>query len=236
MVAFVLALVVGPAVILAMSYKNMDTTYSWGMVRCLYGFCAGVLTYRIWRARRTVFETRLQEKLVWNLAEIGAVAVMAAFVATAGIAQMSVAAPFVFAVAVFIFAFEAGAISALFRKRLFAVIGAASYSIYMIHVFLVEILRAVIARVQPKVGVSLFTTVSSGGLERNLLGPNRWWGDLWALLFLVVLIVTSYLLFRTIEKPSRRWLRAHVPAGKGELESGLVGDRAGAVGRMPAGG
>jgi peptidoglycan/LPS O-acetylase OafA/YrhL len=230
-----LAVAIGPLVILAMSHKNMDTTYSWGMVRCLYGFSAGVLTYLLWRSRKTRLGQPPENKSLGHAAELGVTALMCVFVAIAGTSPISVAAPLVFAAAVFSFASEAGVVSAVLRKRAFVIVGAASYSIYLIHVFLLDSVVAVAARLQTILGVPLFTSSSSNGVTRSVLGTSLWWGDLCVALFLGVLIATSYLLFRAVEQPSRRWLRAHAPGSTvpGTLTPGTVSGRAGE--ELPAG-
>ena len=42
-IAAALALTAGPLLIAALSERNMDTTYDWGIIRCIYGFAAGVV-------------------------------------------------------------------------------------------------------------------------------------------------------------------------------------------------
>ena len=52
----VLAALVAPVVLLHLSHTGMDTTYDWGLIRCVFGFALGVACFRIYQAWPSSFE------------------------------------------------------------------------------------------------------------------------------------------------------------------------------------
>jgi peptidoglycan/LPS O-acetylase OafA/YrhL len=94
------------------------------LIRCLFGFSAGVLAWKVHLTGRLRSGTAL---------ELASVALIFAFVWAAGTTALSIAAPAVLAPAVHVFAVQAGAVSRVLRRPLFLALGARSYSIYLVH-------------------------------------------------------------------------------------------------------
>jgi peptidoglycan/LPS O-acetylase OafA/YrhL len=197
--ACALLLVALPIVLALISPKNIDTTYDFGLIRCIYGFVAGVVCFQIFR--------RLKNWRPSSTTEFAAVLLMGLFVSVAGTTVLSLAAPYVFGVAVLIFAYESGAISRILLVRPFLFIGALSYSIYMTHNFLMGRLYDLGKIVRKVTGNETFTRLVADGNERAFLGTERWHGDLYYVVLLVVVVLASYLTFRYIESPARNWFR-----------------------------
>ncbi|HET7365780.1 MAG TPA: acyltransferase [Burkholderiales bacterium] len=168
---------------------DMDTTFDWGLVRCILGFATGVLA---WHARRA---TRLRSGTALELATLGLVV---AFVWLAGRTRFSLAAPAVFAPAVLVFAAEAGAASRLLRARTFLWLGAHSYSIYLVH-FVVAWLLLDAAKLASVGGIALYAD--------GKLGRGPWQGDLAYLLYFAFVLGVAAFTYRTIEFPARAWFR-----------------------------
>jgi len=112
-IALLVAMIGGPALIAALSEHNMDTHYDWGIVRCIYGFAAGVLSWNIYEK----WNEKLRKWLSGSTVECVALGLAIAFVSFAGTTPLSIAAPYLFALVVLVFAFEAGAASAILRLR-----------------------------------------------------------------------------------------------------------------------
>jgi peptidoglycan/LPS O-acetylase OafA/YrhL len=110
-----LVALVAPLLLLNLSKSGMDTTYDYGLIRCVFGFALGVACFRLhsrWPRASHSAGTGVMTAL-----EFAIVVAVIVFVSNAGISAWSFLAPFIFAVAVLIFAFEGGLVSRLFRFR-----------------------------------------------------------------------------------------------------------------------
>ena len=116
--------------------------------------------------------------------------------------------PFVFALAVLIFALEAGFVSRLFRWRLLKALGTLSYSIYLTHYLVVLILPPLVKRI---VGADLWTPMPlPGGQYLMAFGRNELEGTLLYVLVLAATIALSACTYRWVETPGREWTRKWV--------------------------
>ena len=118
-----------------LSDRYLDTTYDFGFIRCVYGFAAGVLTwhaYDRWNGHGAAWVGHGWRSVAL---EILALSGIICYVSEFGQGWTSLVAPLVFGVAVFLFSFEAGPVSRFLRRGPFLLLGTLSYSIYMIHLF-----------------------------------------------------------------------------------------------------
>ena len=104
----------------------MNTTWDYGIVRCLAGFFGGVAAYHCFAPRG---KSRF---LRGTFLELGAVALVIVFIEYAGngadaVSAISLAAPLVFGAVVVIFAREQGLLSLLLRARSFRALGRYSF-------------------------------------------------------------------------------------------------------------
>jgi peptidoglycan/LPS O-acetylase OafA/YrhL len=205
------AMVGGPVAIAILSRAGLDTTYDWGMIRCVYGFSAGVIAWNVYDR----WGGELRGWLSGSVAEWSVIAVMLVFVVVAGHSALSIAAPYVFALAVLIFAFEGGSASAILKLRPLVFVGTISYSIYMTHVFVARRFFDA-GRVLYKVAhIDVFTHLKEYlpyGHYLDLMGPDRWQGDIANVVFLATVIAVSAFTYRWIEKPGRDWVRDRIQA------------------------
>jgi peptidoglycan/LPS O-acetylase OafA/YrhL len=205
-IALLAALLGAPLLIGVLSDRNLATDYDWGLLRSIYGFAVGVA---IWNAHAR-WRAPLGRWLSGSAAEWGAVILMCAFVSVAGKSVLSLAAPYVFGLVVLVFAFESGSASAILRLRPLAFLGIVSYSIYMIHVFILKRFMDA-GRVLEKLWqVDAFTRREVYGQEVAFLGIEPWHGDLATLAYLAVVFAVSYFSYRWLEKPARDWVRNRV--------------------------
>ncbi len=195
--------IVAPLLLLHLSTSGMDTTFDWGLIRCLFGFALGVACYRLHAARPAALRAPGQSTM--TLLEVAIVAAVVMYVSAAGTSPMSFMAPFVFAVAVLIFAIEGGLVSELFRNRVLRWLGTLSYSIYLTHYLVVLILPSVVKRL---VGQDLWTPMPlPGGQFVMAFGRNNVEGTLLYMAILGCTIALSAFTYRWVETPGREWSR-----------------------------
>jgi peptidoglycan/LPS O-acetylase OafA/YrhL len=187
--------VAGVVVLARFSDYGMRETFHWAIFRCLYGFFTGVLAYEAWRAG-------VLRALRGTAAEIAALVLIAAFVVLApGMRALEYLATPLFAAVVLVFAGDSGAVSRLLTLAPAAALGRWSYSIYMVHTFVLA---------------SLFSGahVVEGLFHRAWLihQPNGWAAldlgsdaanILLTLAFLAAVVALSALTYRFVERPGQ---------------------------------
>jgi peptidoglycan/LPS O-acetylase OafA/YrhL len=145
-----------------------------------------------------------------------AVAAVAWFVARAGTSSWSLLAPFVFALAVLVFAAEAGLLSRVFRTPVARWLGTLSYSIYLTHFLIVILVPMAVKHV---FGTDLWTPVVLASGEQVLLfGRNNLQGTLFYLLVLALTLAFSAFTYRWVETPGREWSRRWASRGQAAAE------------------
>jgi peptidoglycan/LPS O-acetylase OafA/YrhL len=193
---------VGGAVVLLFSNTGMNTTWDYGIFRCLYGFFIGYLTYRLWRSG---LAAALLDRGPW---EPVAVALAVGFVWLAGETAWSLAAPFVFAFVVLVFAYERGPVSRLMNVQPIALLGAWSYSIYMINWPLADFLDRGFKFSERFTHVPTMIEKAfpweSNPVELVYIG-SRWAMDGLAVIYLLLVIGIAAVTYSVIEQPGRRY-------------------------------
>jgi peptidoglycan/LPS O-acetylase OafA/YrhL len=170
----------------------MNTTWDYGIIRCIAGFFGGVVAYHVYEVlgRRDPLRATL-----WELA---AVVLVVLFVTYAGDGAdagylLSLAAPLVFGAAVIVFAGEHGFVSLALRARPFRALGRYSFSIYMIHMPLLVML--------------CYGGWSAGYYTKAFQGPLEPWAgsvDLVLIDFVLAVVLIAAASYRFIELPARR--------------------------------
>lgn len=200
------------AVLAALSPKWLGGTYDFGFVRCLLGFSLGVLIHPLVVANDGSVFARVATPL-----ELGLAGLCLIFVSLAGTGSFTLAGPFLFAGVVYVFACEQGVLSRLLRTRPLLLVGALSYSIYMLHAFLQGRLIDLVQLYGHATGQELVGHAPiEGAAERLLIGGVE--ADLLTVAMLLLLIGAAWLSYRFIELPGRRWARARV-AGNGTTDA-----------------
>ncbi|MFK0688857.1 acyltransferase family protein [Mesorhizobium sp. IMUNJ 23033] len=208
---FVAAALTAPLFLLAFSNRHIDVSFDFGFIRCLYGFSLGALL--AWFQHDSIAEARQslaggRARMAWTLAEIIMIAVIGLFVSLAGSNDAGIAAPFVFALALFLFAHEGGLVSALLRSRPMLVLGAFSYSIYMVHIFVQARMINVAGLVERKLGLGLVGDITVRGEAATGFGAaSPWFGFAAILAMLVAVVVASWVSWRFVEMPALAWFR-----------------------------
>ncbi|TPK83732.1 acyltransferase [Mesorhizobium sp. B2-4-13] len=206
---FVAAAVTAPLFLLGFSTHHMDVSYDLGFIRCLYGFSLGALL--AWFQHDSIAGARQVlaangPRMSWTVAEIVMVVVIALFVSLAGDNDAGIAAPLVFALALFLFAHEGGWISALLRTPFMLTLGALSYSIYMVHIFVQARLINVAGLVERKLGLGLVGDIVLRGEPATGFGAG-WTGTVAIVVMLLTTIGVSWITWRFVEMPAMAWFR-----------------------------
>jgi peptidoglycan/LPS O-acetylase OafA/YrhL len=200
-IAAILIALISAAIVMRYSSHYMATTFDFGMPRCLYGFYVGHLVYRFW-STKTV---RLAHP---GAAEFAAMALIVVFVSLVQSDIWSLSAPLMFGVAIWVFAFEAGPITALMRNRVGQTLGAWSYSIYMVHVFIVLMFEKIASLVSRLTGAPVkvqMAYVPIDGLENFIYFGNKWAMDVLVIAYFGLVLCAASLTYRIVEQPGRRF-------------------------------
>lgn len=197
------AAVAAPVLLFSLSTTGMDTTYDYGIIRCLFGFALGAACHRMHgfvAARAKHAGTGAM-----TLAECGTVAAVIMFVAAAGTSALSFLAPYVFALAVLVFAVEGGLVSRIFTHPVLKWLGTLSYSIYLTHFLFVLLVPRVVKRVLRE---DLWTAMPlPNGQYLMAFGRDNLEGTLFYALVLIITLAFSALTYRWVETPGREWTR-----------------------------
>ncbi|HYC53406.1 MAG TPA: acyltransferase [Candidatus Binatia bacterium] len=182
-------LIAACAALLYAALGVMDATDDYGFLRCLYGFLTGRLLYELFRrcgppsaALATALETAV-------------VAAVVVFVAWSDRSPWTIGAPLLFAAAIFVFAHESGAISRALVHPFPQRLGELSYSIYMVHVAVYEVML--------RLGMPGLRWL---GRQLSLgIAPAPWLGVLELVVATTAVLAASSVTYRWIEQPGRRY-------------------------------
>ena len=186
---------VGAVDLLVFSEKNIDTSAQFGLFRCMYGFFIGYVIYRIAAAEGM---PSLRGHRAASVFEFACLIAIALFVALASGSRWQMLAPFVFAVAIWVFAAEQGIVSRLLKTPAIAIVGLLSYSIYMTHQIIIAMVNNGV-----QIGAKLISRNAVGNWEADFFA-NPWWMDLVVVVFIAAMIAAAWCTYNLIEVPWRR--------------------------------
>jgi peptidoglycan/LPS O-acetylase OafA/YrhL len=172
----------------------MDVTYNFGLVRCLYGFFAGVLVHRLLAAQTG------RGLALGTGTELAAVAAAGTFVAVAHDTRWEFFSPVVFAGVIVVFAAARGVVTTLLETRPFQRLGAWSYSVYMIHLFILGIIHTASRLLGPRL------ERTAAGTAWDNLSQLPGMADARMLAFVAVVVAASSLTYAWIELPGQRFV------------------------------
>ena len=201
---FLLSLALGALsalVVVVFSDSLMNTTYDYGLFRCLYGLFVGHLVFRIWNNGAVPLRHA-------TAAEIGVIAAAFALVAVLGNTPWAFASPLLFGVAVWVFAQEKGAVSRVMKSRPIVLLGTWSYSIYMVHAVVVVFMNRGFAVLEKLIGWPLITigpSLEGTSLRQVISFGGPWVMDVLAVVYLGVVVAAASLTYRYIEVPGREF-------------------------------
>jgi peptidoglycan/LPS O-acetylase OafA/YrhL len=106
-----------------------------------------------------------------------------------------------------------GAVSGLLASRLFRHVGTISYSVYLLHQPLQELLMVCAVWCYVTLGWSWMLAVDPSTTSVRL-GASAPVGDAITAVMLIILLAASTLTWRLVETPCRSWVRARVSQGR----------------------
>jgi peptidoglycan/LPS O-acetylase OafA/YrhL len=174
----------------------LNATTDYGMIRCIYGFVVGVFVYRLWLSR---------SKPWWvGAAEIPAVLLVCVFLSLSTWQPLTMLAPLVFGMTIFIFAYEGGNVSAVMRSRPMLRVGLWSYSIYLVHWPLFVLLSRFVGFLDEHREIDLKQDYVIGGIKVTLVTFDSLLEQgLAALAALALLVMLAAVTYAFIEAPGR---------------------------------
>jgi peptidoglycan/LPS O-acetylase OafA/YrhL len=199
---FALAVLAGPLILLKYSPDFMEATYDFGLVRCLYGFSAGVLTHALLAGKIECGPDTREARLTWTLAEITIIAAIILFVCTTSKNAGGLLAPLMFALAVALFAHEGGYVSSLMKTRPLLLLGTISYSIYLTHIFVQARMMNAAKILDARFVEGILASKPDGGsaFSQAFAAPA-------VLLMAALTILASYMTYHLIEAPGRDFFK-----------------------------
>jgi peptidoglycan/LPS O-acetylase OafA/YrhL len=206
-IVLAVAILAGPVALAVFSHEHMYATTRLGIVRCVYGFAAGVIGYHLWLRWQGAGRVLGNGRLAATVVEAAVLVASLWFVTVANRDLISVLAPYIFVAAVVVFAHEGGWISLVLRWRPFVVLGLLSYSIYMVHSFVVKRTLNAERLLAKFSGLELSKLIVVDGEQVRSLGTAPWQALLMTAVFLMIVIALSYVSYRLIEQPGRRFVR-----------------------------
>jgi peptidoglycan/LPS O-acetylase OafA/YrhL len=168
-----------------------------GLTNCLFGFFLGALTYRLfsWAASSG-----------WRPAPYAEVLAIALICFAFGVRFRGSAGldPALFAIAIFIFAFEAGWASRLLSTPVPRFLGQVSYSIYLVHAFVLATLNGALRAVASLFKLRVYTHPGGAGSPVDMISFGGPWAmDALAVCYLGVVICIAAVTYHYVEAPWR---------------------------------
>ena len=204
LVSAVIMMLIGAAGVIFVA-RQVGATYDFGIFRCFYGFFCGVLTWCVWRVAPLKLAGR-----PWMAAALETALVIGAFayIALIGAPPFGYAGPLVFALFIWVYASEQGAVTRLLSLRPLVWLGEISYSIYLVH-YLIIILVGLCLRSVERIAHLNYATVGMQGLDDGwfIRLPTLAAMDPFVLVYLVVVVLVASQTYRFIEQPGRVLIR-----------------------------
>lgn len=182
----------------------LGTFFEFGFIRCIYSFSAGAMLWYILNAYERPIAKAIDSIRAWNALEIAMIIALFWFLRDIARTDFELLITILFASMVLVFSFEKGVISRLLRIRGFVLLGAFSYSIYLLHGFIAGKGPSIARYIASHLSWDI-TSVSEQGTQ--LLGANPWQGDIFTLGYMIVVIGCACVTYTIIEKPSRLYFR-----------------------------
>ena len=203
--------------------RYIDATYDFGFFRCVYGFFLGHLVYRLRASEAATGQVGAGQvnalaARFGSLFEYATVVLVILFVALAQHAASSLAAPIVFAFVVYLFSFESGQLSFFLSRPPFRPFGRWSYSIYMVHALILQIIVYAVRALERLSGLPLRAMTTANGSSYPVIAFDS---DLamsaLCVIFLMVVIAAASQTYRFVEEPSRLYFNALARHGSHQL-------------------
>jgi peptidoglycan/LPS O-acetylase OafA/YrhL len=182
------------------NHEDLYAKLDYGFFRCIYGFACGAIVWEIYQKFNSSFQLISKNTFFINTLELILLTLSAIYISWFSFDSLSFFAPIIFGLIVFLFAFEGGYISSFLKNRVFLLLGALSYSIYMTHIFISGKLFALpIRMIEGRFGWNITKDVNGV----SLYGQSLLTGTILELFYLLIVILCSYISYKIVEEPFR---------------------------------
>jgi peptidoglycan/LPS O-acetylase OafA/YrhL len=164
----------------------------WGILRAMFGFFAGCWAHNL----RAHSDDKLTAPNLW---EASCVVLVVAFAATRPWGPSHYAFPLLAVIVIHVFSYDQGSISKMLRSSILQKLGLWSYSIYMVHSFLFQVMKMGVSFVGQKAHLNL---VGWHNDEKLMLLRTPGQAVLPAIMLTVLVVPVAALTYRWIEKPA----------------------------------
>lgn len=212
----VVGFIVSPVMLATLSDHPMHETYRYGILRSIYGFCGGALTYYVYTRIR---DRRLDDRFsyqAWTALEIVAASLIFILPFTIGTTPYAVLMTIAYTPFILVFALQKGAVSRILSHRALVYLGAISLSVYMVHAFILLRIVNVAELLQKLTGIPLVETQMFRGFPTKLVVMDPIYMNILAFSAIGLVILISHFTYRYIEMPAekkvRQWTKARAAA------------------------
>ena len=180
---------------IALACGTLDITYDWGLVRCLSGFFFGMLVFKI-TASRLGERLNAQPLVAISGCEVALLSLLILVMLFASGGAIVLAIP-LFVGTVAVFQLDRGPIAKILMSTPIQFIGRISYSIYMVHFFIIVLLSIILKRI---IGIPMELDPVR---QVPFIRIDLWTGDLLVAIVLILVIAVSAITYAGIEQPTR---------------------------------
>ena len=191
-------MIVSVGALLIFNKGSLGATYDYGIYRCLYGFFSGVIVHRLYERFRTTIMP------LPHAVEFTVLTAALVYTSLVHLLPTAMLTPIVFGVVIFIFSREEGAVSKIIKSTAFQYLALRSYSIYLVHSFLLAIMSGTARALSKLFDINLLEQIPYRGHTYQMLAfGNAWQMDLLTLAYLATVIGISAFTYRYVEEPCR---------------------------------
>jgi peptidoglycan/LPS O-acetylase OafA/YrhL len=177
--------VIGAVIVVTHAPRFMNTTHDYAFPRAVYGFFLGAALQGVWLSLPRL------KGVAATVLELATITVICLFIAWAqGAAGVLVTLFFV--VGVWVFAGEDGAVSRLLDARPLVTLGRWSFSIYMVHMFVLTVMLIIARKAHWMPG------------GRRVDFGSVWLNDLFAIGMFGLIVVLAVLAHKAVEVPAQK--------------------------------
>lgn len=173
-----------------------------GLYRGICHFFVGYFAYLVWK--------RVEKKHLpaASFVEIALVISIILTTILSDIYAVNTFAPLIFAIAIIVFSFQSGFISRILRGRFFRDLGDWSYSIYMVHAFVLSVSGVIVRVLERELHASFYSPSGIDSVKAMLIDfGNPYAMDIFSVFLVVVVILISRVTYRFIELPGRAYFK-----------------------------
>ena len=204
-----------PLYLASVDGRGLDRTFDMALERCLYGFSLGMLAHSVHRTGRFLPTGRATATLL----EVTLGGAMLLLVGFAPQGRLDLLFPPLFALVVYVYAGDAGAVSRVMAAKPFRLLGALSYSIYMMHILVIGRFMGISGLAGRALGITTTKMADYRGGPSKVLAGEGLLPDVQVVLCVMAVVAAAWFSYRFIEIPCRDWSRRIAKRVGGERSS-----------------